>query len=269
MTGFTPGFASRHNAAAAALKTAFGDVRAFEPVDITAFAVQPAAQRGFAAATREDFAAGVREEGGPRHFSPAADGGPRHFTPHDPDSDPTAGWDPFDALASTPEAATFVDPIAAAHAAGYAEGVAATLAQAAANAGRDRALGDALSAALGGPCAFDRERVARQLRETVLTLVARLVGEAGVAPELLAGRVESAVDLLADTTESALLRMNPEDVPLVEGRLPKTLFPIGDATVARGSFVLESASTIVEDGPEQWLDQLTQAIDRVAVPAAC
>jgi flagellar assembly protein FliH len=30
--------------------------------------------------------------------------------------------------------------------------------------------------------------------------------------------------------------------------------------------VLESASTIVEDGPELWLEQLAQAIDRVAVP---
>ena len=269
MTGFTPGFASRHDAAAAALKTAFGEVRTFQPVDITAFAIAPGEARGFAPTPREDFAAAARDEGGPRHFSPAGEGGPRHFTPRDPDSDPTAGWDPFDATASTPESDSFVDPIAAAHAAGYAEGVAATLAQAAADAGRDRAFGEALSEALGGACAFDRERVARQLRETVLTLVARLVGEAGVAPELLAGRIASAVDLLADTTESALLRMNPEDVPLVEGRLPKTLFPVGDATVARGSFVLESASTIVEDGPGQWLDQLTQAIDRVAVPAAC
>ena len=266
MSGFTPGFASRHDAAAVALKTAFGEPRVFQPVDLVAIAISPAEARGFTPTEREDFTA---REAGPKHFSPAPDGGPRHFTPADPDNDPTAGWDPFDAAASTPEGPSFVDPIAAAHAAGYAEGVAATLAQAAADAGRDRAFGDALSEALGGPCAFDRERVARQLRQTVMTLVARLVGEMGVAPDLLATRIGSAVDILADSAESALLRMNPDDVPLVEGRLPKTLFPVGDATIARGSFVLESASTIVEDGPEQWLEQLTHAIDRVAVPDAC
>ena len=53
---------------------------------------------------------------------------------------------------------------------------------------------------------------------------------------------------------------------LLEGRLPATIFAVGDAAIARGSFVMESASTIVEDGPELWLDQLAQAIDRVAVP---
>jgi flagellar assembly protein FliH len=46
------------------------------------------------------------------------------------------------------------------------------------------------------------------------------------------------------------------------------VFAVGDVHVARGSFVLESASTIVEDGPELWLEQLAQAIDRVAVPTA-
>jgi len=36
--------------------------------------------------------------------------------------------------------------------------------------------------------------------------------------------------------------------------------------VERGGFVLESASTIVEDGPELWLEQMAQAIERVAMP---
>jgi flagellar assembly protein FliH len=53
---------------------------------------------------------------------------------------------------------------------------------------------------------------------------------------------------------------------LLEGRLPKTVFAAGDATVERGGFVIESASPIVEDGPGLWLEQLGQAIDRVALP---
>ncbi|PMY02631.1 flagellar biosynthesis protein FliH, partial [Pseudomonas sp. MPR-R2A5] len=74
--------------------------------------------------------------------------------------------------------------------------------------------------------------------------------------------------LLTDVTESAMLRVHPDDVALLEGKLPRQIFAVGDASVARGSFVLESASTIVEDGPDLWLEQLAQAIDHVAVPGA-
>src|SRR3546814_16503454 len=66
--------------------------------------------------------------------------------------------------------------------------------------------------------------------------------------------------------ESALLRVNPADVALLDGKLPKNVFAAGDEGVQRGAFVLEAASTIVEDGPDLWLEQLGQAIDRIAVP---
>jgi flagellar assembly protein FliH len=247
MSEFVAGLHGRHAAVGAALTAAFGGpTGGFEAEDLK-----------------------VRANGGPRSFASAAPGGPRHFTPLDPSHNPTAGWDPFDADAPTPEGAGFIDPIAAAHETGRAEGLAAGLAHAAAEAGRDRALGQALADALAGAERFDRERVAQQLRQTVLALVSRLVGEVGVSGDLLASRITAAVDLLADSAESALLRLNPEDVAKVEGRLPKTIFLAGDAMIARGSFVLESASTIVEDGPEQWLEQLGHAIERVAVPPAC
>ena len=124
-----------------------------------------------------------------------------------------------------------------------------------------------LATALGSGNRLDRERIAARIRETVLLLVGKLVGEAGVSAELLARRVGTATDLLADSAESALLRVHPDDVALLDGRLPATVFAVGDPAVARGGFVMESASTIVEDGPALWLEQLTTAIDRVAVPA--
>lgn len=186
--------------------------------------------------------------GGPREFAPAdlrmRAMQPRSFVPHAPAGDLTGG----------------LDPIAAARAEGYAEGLAA--AQAAE--GRDIALAESIGAALAGR--VDRDRVARQLRQTVLFLVAKIVGETGVAPDMLAGRIEAATELLSDAAESAMLRVHPDDVALLEGRLPATVFAVGDAAVARGGFVMESASTVVEDGPEIWLDQLAAAIDRVAVP---
>ncbi len=252
MTGFQAGLVSRHDAAAAALTAAYQVPTGVEPRDLTNRSTGSGSGTGTGTASR------------PRSFSPQAQGGPRHFTPLDPDSRTNDGWDLRN---PDGEDDIFVDPIAAARDAAYAEGMAAGLAQAAAEAGRDRALLDSLGAALGAGMSFDRDRLARHLRQTVMLLVSRLVGETGVSGDLLAKRVAAAVDALADSAESALLRMHPSDVPLVEGKLPATLFAVGDPHVTRGSFVLESASTIVEDGPEGWLEQLTLAIDRVATPS--
>ena len=228
--GFQAGFAARHTAAAHLLQQAFAPPSGFAPVAIGA---------------------------------PAGPSGPKHFSPADRDSNPTAGWNPLDPHQPHSE---FIDPVAAAHTAGFAEGEAAGLAAAEENAARDRRLLADLTVALGQSGRIDRDRVARHLRQTVMLLVGKLVGETGVSADLLATRVAAATDLLADAAESALLRVNPADVALLEGRLPGTLFAAGDASIARGGFVLESASTVVEDGPDMWLEQLAATIDRVAVP---
>lgn len=242
MSEFAPGFAGRIEAAAHVLHRAFGQGATFAAADIGSIG-----RRGF-------------EEPAPLT--------PRHFSPADPGVNPTEGWDPF--AAEAPAAPTgFVDPVAAAHDAGYAEGRAAALAEIEEARAREAALLEQVSQALAAGAHFDRERMAGHLRQTVLHLVQRMIGEAGVAPDILASRIAAAVDLLADSAESALLRLHPDDVALVRDRLPATIFPVGDPHVARGSFVIESASTIVEDGPEIWLEQLAQAIDRVPIPPAC
>lgn len=245
MSEFTAGFSSRGHGVAEALQAAFAPRVA-----------------GFAAADLRE-----RATRGPVHFAPQgdADTSPKHFSPANPGINPTAGWDPLDA-AAPPTA--FVDPVAAAHAAGYAEGVEAALAEIATTGDRDRALLAALTNALQTDDRIDRDAVARRLRQTVLFLVTRLVGEVGISPDILARRIDAAAEMLTDAAESAMLRVHPDDVALLEGKLPRQILAIGDASVARGAFVLESASTIVEDGPEVWLEQLAQAIDSVAVPEA-
>ena len=234
MSNFVPGLTARGDGIADALK------RAFAPLD--AYAARAIAPR-----------------------PPAT---PCHFAPEAPGHKPTEGWDMFEADKAAAEAAPFVDPVAAARAAGYVEGLAAGRAEADAATAAQTALLTQVSDALARGAHFDRARMAGHLRQTVLHLVTRMIGEAGVAPDVLAHRIEAATDLLADSAESAILRLHPDDVALVQDHLPKTVFPVGDAQLKRGAFVIESASTIVEDGPELWLEQLAQAIDRVPIPPA-
>jgi flagellar assembly protein FliH len=233
MSDFHAGFAARHDAAAHILQAVFAPPMGFAPADL------------------RDAAATPR---------------PRHFSPADAGHNPTAGWNPLDPAG---EPSHFIDPIQTAHSAGYEEGLAAAAAASRDAAARDEQLLATLGAALANGGRADRDQLARQLRQTVLFLVTRLVGEVGVSADLLGERIDMAADLLADSAESALLRLNPADVALVEGKLPKTVFAAGDMGVGRGSFVLESASTIVEDGPDLWIDQLASAFDRAAVPVAC
>ncbi len=241
--GFIAGFAARHDTAAHLLQAAFAPPQGFTPREMWA-----TLERAMAGDARSDAPAG------PRHFSPADPAGEK----------PTHGWDPLDAQA---EPTGFIDPVETAHAAGYAEGLAAAAAATRETGDRDRALLTELAAALANGHQLDRDRIATQLRQTVLLLVNKLVGECGVTAGVLNGRIAAAAELLAEASESALLRLHPDDLPLVDGSLPKTIFAAGDASLARGSFVLESASTLVEDGPELWLGQLAEAIDRVPVPA--
>jgi flagellar assembly protein FliH len=245
MSEFVAGFASRHAMAAEILQQAFAP-----PVDL-----------GFAPADIRDRAAGRR----PKSFEPEG-ASPKHFEPADPDANPTEGWDP---LTAAQDETGFVDPIAAARAQGYADGLHAAHEEIAADSARNEALLTELAAALNSAGQIDRDAMALQLRKTVMLLVTKLVGETGISGDLLATRIKAAVDMLADAAESALLRVHPDDVALLEGKLPTAIFPVGDALVTRGTFVLESASTIVEDGPDLWLDQLAEAIERAAIPPSC
>jgi len=149
----------------------------------------------------------------------------------------------------------FARPIATALVAACIEGMAATVAELGDAHARDHKMLAELATALRSDGQIDREQIARQLREAV-----RLLASGLIAPDILARRIELAAERLADSSESALLRLHPDDVAPLEGKLPITVFAIGDAGVGRGSFVLESASAIIEDRPEQALEQLAHAM---------
>jgi len=243
MSSFSAGFAGRHNAAAKALHQS-----------------NAVAEDGFAPADLRARASA----GQPKSFSPQSPV-PKHFSPAEPGTDPTEGWDPFDAPGGAAE--SFVDPIAHARGEGFAEGLAHAESLAREEHERNIALMQAITHALRDAGRIDRDQLALQLRKTIVMLVSKLVGEVGIAADLLAARITAAVQLIADAIETATLRVNPDDLPLLAGKLPSTVTPLADPTINRGGFVLESAATVVEEGPELWLEQLGQAIERVAVPA--
>jgi flagellar assembly protein FliH len=203
-------------------------------------------------------------ENGPVHFSPAPE--PKHFRPADPGFKPTAGWDPFDPLGERPKSDGAPDAIEAARADGFAEGMAAAERMAAERGEADAQALGRIAAALEATAGFDRDALAARLRQTVLFLVSRLIGEAGVSADLLTKRIEAAVALIADSAEPAMLRLNPDDLKLLEGHVPAPLLAVQDPAVERGAFRIETRSTAIEDGPAAWLNQLAAALDRAALP---
>ena len=228
---FVAGLSARHDADVVRLRRVFDERPVgFAPADLIARIEEAFAARGEPTAPLHDAVPTVEEVFAPQPAAPA------------------------------------FDPIEAARQEGYAAGYSAAAAVRDKEIANERALIEGLASALRSDDRIDRERITRQLRQTVLHLVSAIVGETGVSPDLLAERVEAAAELLADDSESAVLRINPADVALLDGRLPPTIFAVGDAQIGRGAFVLEAASTIVEDGPELWLEQLTAALDKVAVP---
>lgn len=216
---------------------------------------------------RGDFA----EATGPVHFSPAPE--PKHFRPADPGANPTAGWDPFDPFGgkgaeAAPPPPPEPDPLEQARADGFAAGMAAAERMAAERGAADAQALGRIAAALEAMNGFDREALAERLRQTVVALVSRMVGESGFDAELLRRRVQAAATLITDRTEAATLRLNPVDLPLLESHVPASLTAASDPAIERGGYRIETRTTCVEDGPSRWLAQLAVALDQVAVPTA-
>jgi flagellar assembly protein FliH len=229
-----------------------------KPIDFGALGAAMSGMRGGFAGT------------GPVGFSPAPQ--PQHFRPATPGASPTAGWDPFDPLGEKGKAGAqpqaSLDVVEAARAEGFAEGMAAAERMAAERGEADAQALGRIATGLENMSGFDRDALATRLRQTVMFLVARLVGETGVSAELLMKRIEAAAALLADSAEAVTLKLNPDDLPLVETNVPAGIAASADASIERGGFRLETRSTAIEDGPSAWLNQLAAALDRTALPDA-
>lgn len=232
-----------------------------KPVDLGAIGTLMAGMRGNFSATKMQAA--------PARGFASAPAAPKHFTPADPASNPTEGWDPFDPTATPkPEIVEKFDPLSAARSDGFADGLAAARGEAEAIRIAETAAIERLVESLQNISGFDRDSLAARLRQTVLHLVTRLVGDVGLAPELMEARIRAAVGMIADSTEIGTIRLHPDDLKLLEGRMPERLTAIADPSVEPGGIRVETRTGVIEDSPSQWLGQLAAAIDKTALPDA-
>jgi flagellar assembly protein FliH len=152
------------------------------------------------------------------------------------------------------------DPVADAYARGYADGAEAGDAAARTEAAATDAARHRIESALTQMDAAEVEAFAGRLQETVLALCATVLGAAAVVPEALEKRIAVAAAMFARSGDERVIRLHPEDLLLVEGRLPDAWHCDPDATLERGTLRIETADGGVEDGPTQWRAALDEAL---------
>ncbi len=164
----------------------------------------------------------------------------------------------FAAVIAEPDAP--FDPVADAFARGYAQGADDGAGAVHMQIATDDAARHRIETALAQMDKDETEAFAARLKDTVLALCHAVLGEAAIAPDNLASRIELAAAMFNRTTDERVIRLHPEDLALVHGRLPEDWHCEPDPTAERGAVRVETASGGVEDGPAQWRAALNEAL---------
>lgn len=152
------------------------------------------------------------------------------------------------------------DPVGEAYAQGYADGAqAATEAERAQAAALDGAR-HRIETALARMDAEALTTFGARLRQTVLALCDTVLTEAAIDPVALARRVDTATAMFARADDERVIRLHPEDLALVHGRLPEAWHCEPDPSLDRGALRIETAQGGVEDGLAQWRAALEEAL---------
>lgn len=167
---------------------------------------------------------------------------------------------PFERLGNDPAPDTMPDPVEDAFARGYAEGAEAGAAAARAEMAVADAARHRIETALARLDASETEAFAQRLKDTVIALCDAVLGEAAIAPDSLARRVATAVAMFKRAADERVIRLHPEDLALVHGRLPEDCHCEPDPKLERGAVRVETAGGGVEDGPAQWRAALDEAL---------
>ncbi len=166
----------------------------------------------------------------------------------------------FAAVATLPQDHEPGDPLILAWEDGYATGLTEAEAAARTHANTEDAARERIELALAR---LDGE-LAEALRQKLYATVAALC-EAAIAPlaldrEALATRVARAAEMLARADDDKRLRLHPDDLVLVAGRLPEGLVIEPDPALERGALRFETSAGGIEDGPAHWRRAIAEAI---------
>jgi flagellar assembly protein FliH len=151
------------------------------------------------------------------------------------------------------------DPVALAWAEGYARGLDDAQAAASETAAAQAEARAALDLSLTRLDADLAETLRQRLQDTVMALCEQTLVPYALDPAALAARVERAVAMFARAEDERVIRLHPDDLPLVAERLAADWTISPDPSLERGALRVESQSGGVEDGPAQWRRALTEA----------
>lgn len=105
--------------------------------------------------------------------------------------------------------------------------------------------------------------LAMLLAETVDRLVKEVAGEVEIDGLTLLARAKAAAALIGEATQPARLKAHPDDAALLaEAALDVALE--ADASLPRGTVMIETADGWIEDGPIIRLERLRTELDKVA-----
>lgn len=151
------------------------------------------------------------------------------------------------------------DPVEDAFEQGFAEGYATASQEAERREAKAGAEREAITLALARMDEHGAAEMAERLRQTVMALCEQAVLPLAVDPAGLAARIARAVAMLQRAQDERRVLINPEDLALVQSRLPTGLLVEPDPSVERGALRIETPDGGVEDGPSQWRRILAEA----------
>lgn len=104
------------------------------------------------------------------------------------------------------------------------------------------------------------ETLRHKLVETVTVLCETVLHPLTLDADALARRVEKAVAMFVRADDERVIRLHPDDLDLVAGKLPADWEFLEDPSIERGALRVETANGGVEDGPAQWRAAITEAL---------
>jgi flagellar assembly protein FliH len=166
----------------------------------------------------------------------------------------------FAAVAVTPLEHPAGDPLVQAWEEGYASGLVEAQTAARAQADAEGAAREAIELTLTRLDAGLAEELRQKLFATVAALCEAALAPLALDREALTARIARAAEMLARGDDDKRLRLHPDDLALVAGRLPEGLAVEPDPALERGALRFETTAGGVEDGPAHWRRAIAEAI---------